>query len=173
MKISSKDIATKTSVLAIDPGNEQSATLFYEWKGSDYRFVGRACVAPNDEVLEQIRSFEGDAVVIEMIASYGMAVGAEVFETCYWIGRFSQAAHGADRLYRKDIKLHLCGSSRAKDANVRQALIDKFGGKEKAIGKKKNPGPLHGVKSHCWSALAVAVTYAETHSVTPKSMEAQ
>ena len=65
-------------------------------------------------------------------------------------------------IYRKDVKLHLCGSPRAKDSNIRQALIDRFGpGKEKAIGLKKTPGPLYGVKSHVWAALAVAVTHLD------------
>ncbi|MBV8782506.1 MAG: hypothetical protein JO353_14005, partial [Phycisphaerae bacterium] len=51
---------------------------------------------------------------------------------------------------------------RAKDGNIRQALIDRFGPtKERAIGKKKSPGPLYGMSGDCWSALAVAVTYAD------------
>jgi hypothetical protein len=104
-----------------------------------------------------------------MVASYGMAVGATVFETCVWSGRFierwlSGRAYRPqpDRIYRKEVKMHLCGSMRAKDANVRQALIDRYGGKEAAIGKKANPGPLYGMSGDCWSALAVAITAAET-----------
>jgi hypothetical protein len=57
------------------------------------------------------------------------------------------------RVFRKDIKLHLCNSPRAKDANVRQALIDRIGPQ----GTKKNQGPTYGIKSHQWAALAVAV----------------
>ena len=95
-----------------------------------------------------------------------MAVGAEVFETVYWIGRFAERAiqldHAAERVFRRDVKLHLCGNSRAKDANIRQALIDRYGGKEQAIGRKASQGPLYGLSGDCWSALAVAVTFAET-----------
>jgi hypothetical protein len=86
-----------------------------------------------------------------------MAVGASVFETCVWIGRFMQVSQqaGSDfsRVFRRDIKLHLCNSPRAKDGNVRQALIDRLGPQ----GTKKAPGPTYGVKSHEWAALAVAV----------------
>ena len=53
--------------------------------------------------------------------------------------------------------MHFCNSVQAKDGNIRQALIDRFGGKEGAIGKKKTPGPLYGVHAHEWPALAVAV----------------
>src|SRR5678809_428964 len=86
---------------------------------------------------------------IEMIASYGMAVGREVFETCLWIGRFVQAARGEHTLvYRRDVKMHLCGNNAARDSNIRQALIDRFGpGKDKAIGRKALPGPLYGVSA--------------------------
>ncbi len=69
-------------------------------------------------------------------------------------------------LKRFDVKLHLCGNARAKDTNIRQALIDRFGGiegKSKAVGTKKAPGPLYGCKSHMWAALAVAVTWWDTH----------
>ena len=55
-----------------------------------------------------------------------------------WVGRFRQA-HGGEATYisRLTIKLHLTGSPRAKDANIRIALIDRFGGEAVAIGGKK------------------------------------
>ena len=55
----------------------------------------------------------------------------------------------------------LCKNNRAKDKNIRQALIDRFGPGKAAIGTKKAPGPLYGLKSHLWSALAVAVVAAD------------
>lgn len=146
-------------MIAIDPGPEQSAWVVYEG-GKVYG--GR--IEPNDDVLSRLECEWGsEDVAVEMIASYGMAVGKEVFETCLWIGRFDYVAGCAALVYRKDVKMHLCGSMRAKDANIRQALIDRFGpGKDKAIGTKKAPGPLYGFKSHMWAALAVAVTYEDT-----------
>jgi hypothetical protein len=68
-----------------------------------------------------------------------------VFETCVWIGRFIEAwarfadvlSHGPRLVYRKDVKLRLCGTVKAKDPNVRQALLDLYGGENKAIGGKK------------------------------------
>src|SRR3990167_6090451 len=60
---------------------------------------------------------------------------------------------------------HLCHDSRAKDGNIRAALIDRFGpGKDRAIGRKATPGPLFGVSSDVWSALAIAVTFTDTHA---------
>jgi len=90
-----------------------------------------------------------------------MPVGREVFDTCVWIGRFYAATLPKERatLFRRDEKIFLCGSMKAKDANIRQALIDLWGGKEKAIGNKKEQGPLYGLHADEWSALAVAVTY--------------
>lgn len=75
-------------------------------------------------------------MVIEMIASYGMPVGKEVFDTCVWIGRFVEASGmPTNYIYRKDEKMNICHSMRAKDSNIRQALIDRFG----VVGTKKNP----------------------------------
>lgn len=145
-------------LLAIDPGTTHSGYVVIDAGG-----VKLSGVAENGEMFELIAA-HGSNIAIEMIASYGMAVGREVFETCLWIGRFMQAA-GQDRVrlvYRKDVKLHLCGSPRAKDANIRQALIDRWGGKAEAVGNVKKPGPLYGVKSHAWAALGVAVTAMET-----------
>lgn len=155
-------------ILAIDPGTEQSGWCQYESEQ-----VIDSGVMPNDDVLTYIRAFadwrdsETRMLAIEMIASYGMSVGREVFETCVWIGRFKQAFFDPDAvqlIYRRDVKLHLCGSPRAKDPNVRQALLDMFprtgGGKTPQIGTKGQPGPLYGVSSHAWAALGVAVTAA-------------
>ena len=148
-------------IIAIDPGPEQSAMVIY---GSAKIFHG---IYPNKEVLERLSYGNSDIthLAIEMVACYGMAVGAEVFETCVWIGRFIQQWNKPYTLvYRRDVKLHLCQSARAKDANIRQALLDRFGGsRDKAIGNKSNPGPLYGISSHLWSALAVAVTYEDTN----------
>lgn len=95
-------------------------------------------------------------VACEWIASYGMPVGAEVFETCGNIGILVASIPDMRLIPRADIKLHLCHSARAKDGNVRQALIDLLG----PVGTKKQPGPCYGVSKHAWAALAVAVTAA-------------
>ena len=63
---------------------------------------------------------------------------------------------------RREEKLHLCDSPRANDSTIRQAIIDRFGGKDAAIGKKKVPGPLYGISGDVWAALAVAITAVET-----------
>ena len=150
-------------ILAIDPGSEKSAWLLYDFETKLPKKFG---MNKNDEFLHRFPS--ADEMVIEMVASYGMAVGKSVFETCVWIGRFMQEwkveqGKEAIQIYRKDVKMHLCNSMRAKDSNIRQVLIDKFGGtRETAIGTKKNPKALYGIKKDLWSALSLAIYYAET-----------
>lgn len=148
-----------TELLAIDPGNTESAYVAID--PTDCRPVDFGKVS-NGELLGHLQWFMGP-VYVEMIASYGMPVGAEVFETCVWIGRFVEAwGGGASRLvYRREVKLHLCANPRAKDANIRQALIDKWGGKLAAVGSAKSRGPLYGVSADVWAALGVAVTVGD------------
>jgi hypothetical protein len=93
-------------------------------------------------------------VAVEWIESFGMAVGQEVFRTVFQIGRMQQQLGPVRLIPRRDVKLTLCGSPRAKDTNIRQALIDAIG----PVGTKKNPGPLYGVSGHYWAALGVAYT---------------
>jgi hypothetical protein len=140
-------------MLAIDPGPTQSA--YVRWDGSRVIECGWH---PNEHVRDVLREYSDDTVAIEMVACYGMAVGAPVFETCVQIGRFLEVAIRAHLVFQKETRMHLCGSMRAKESNIRQALLDRFG----PVGTKKAPGPLYGVKSHIWSALAVAVTASET-----------
>ncbi len=139
-------------ILAIDPGSAQTALV--EWDGA--QIIERR-ILPNLQALELIGATKADAVIVEMVASYGMPVGKEVFETVLWIGRFIERANATGKpvrtVYRKDIKLHLCHSMRAKDGNVRQALIDRLG----APGTKKAQGITYGISKDLWAALAVAV----------------
>lgn len=149
-------------IIAIDPGNIKSAYCVLR---EDYSIVEFGKVT-NEELLEHIRTrgFKYNPLVIEMIASYGMAVGKEVFETCVWIGRFIECYGGRYELvYRKDEKMNLCGSMRAKDSNIRMALIDRFAKFDFKNGKgtKKNQDTFYGFAADMWSAMAVGVTYLD------------
>jgi hypothetical protein len=104
------------------------------------------------------RGDDADVVVIEQVESYGMAVGREVFETVRWAGRFEEAARRARRpAAARAVKLAICSSPKANDSNIRAALLDRYGGT--AAGRIG--GPLAGIVKDLWSALAIAVTYAE------------
>lgn len=63
------------------------------------------------------------------------------------------------RLPRLQVKPHLFRNSRAKDANIRAALLDRFGGREVAIGRKAAPGPLDGVHGDLWASVALAIIW--------------
>lgn len=139
-------------ILAIDPGNVESAYVIMD---EDYKPLEFGKVE-NEKLLEYMQIPIYDKVVIEMVASYGMAVGATVFETCVWIGKYLQTSGvPTERIFRKDVKMNLCGQTRAKDSNIRQALIDRFG----IVGTKKEKGWFYGFKADVWAAYAVGVTY--------------
>jgi hypothetical protein len=158
------------SLLAIDPGPIESAWVYIDLdtfrpaRPDGLRAIGKE---PNALVRARIRSQPAVPVVIEMVASYGMPVGAEVFSTCVEIGRFVEAARdnaGPVRLaFRRAVKLHHCGTSTAKDSNVIQALVDRFasGQHNKGKGTKANPGFFHGFSKDIWQAYALAVYAGE------------
>lgn len=142
-------------IMAIDPGPKESAWVLFDGKTiSKYGYL------LNDELLGGLCEviFPFDALVIEWIEGYGLTVGRETFDTCRWVGRFEQAAGGAHLLGRKAVKSHLCCTTRAKDKDIRAALIDRFG----EPGTKKNPGPTYGITGDEWAALSVAVTWWDT-----------
>jgi len=149
------------NIIAIDPGTTHSAWVLYS--PEDRRILNYA-YRENGEVVDALAKCNGDdaTMVIEMVANYGMPSGAEIFETCIWIGKFEAAWKGRrDRIFRATVKTHLCGTPRAKDPNVRQALLDRWGGKLAALGTAKSPGPLKGITGDLWSSLAIAVVYAD------------
>lgn len=156
-------------VFAIDPGNVLSAFCVVDADTLRPLVFGKI---PNEELRDYIIGFrfdEDDRAVVEMVQSFGMAVGREVFDTCVWVGRFSERLdrkllHPTDMVYRKEEKLHICGNSQAKDTNIRQALIDRFAQHDLKNGKgtKAKPDFFYGFKADVWSAYAVALTYIET-----------
>ena len=153
------------SVLAIDPGNTESA---YALIGDDCK-PWRFGKGTNADLLTLLPLYPpADHVAVEMVASYGMAVGADVFETCVWIGRFHQTI--TDRTGREPqlvtrdrIKLHHCHARNAGDANITQALKDRFapGVRNHGKGTKTAPGWFHGFHSDVWQAYALAVYVAD------------
>ena len=148
------------TLLAIDPGNIESAYVLIQ---DDYTILQKGKVI-NEELLNLVKKGEYDRIAVEMVACYGMPVGREVFDTCVWIGRFTEAAKvEVDYVYRQEEKLLLCNSVRAKDTNIRQALIDRFARFDFKNGKgtKKNPDVFYGFKSDMWAAMAVGVTYLD------------
>lgn len=162
------------TILAIDPGSTYSGYALIEAGTCRPIKIGKI---PNEEVLDLIRTTSYDHLSIEMIASYGMAVGKEVFDTCVWIGRFVQRHQDERKLqgwsdaalvYRRDIKLHHCQSSKAKDANIIQALIDRFayGQTNRGKGTKSAPGWFYGFAADIWQAYALAV---QTNDTSPLS----
>ena len=154
-----------TILTAIDPGTESSGVVDLDVDVWPPTVLGFEDATDNREITETLGPGAAPCLAIEMIASYGMPVGEETFNTCVWIGRFVQAAMPieADLIPRLDVKMALCHDSRAKDANIRRAILDLYpatgGGKTPQVGTKKKPGPLYGVKSHSWAALAVGLTW--------------
>lgn len=156
-------------ILGIDPGNEQSAYVLVD--AETLRPVSFAKMENElmychmvDAIRElELCSFQELHVAIEMIASYGMAVGQEVFDTCVWIGHLEDRLKDfpVARIFRRDEKLTICGSPRATDANITQALIDRFapGQPNRGKGTKKSPGFFYGFRADIWQAFAIAVTY--------------
>lgn len=140
------------SILGIDPGSTESAFCLINQK---YEII-EAGKLPNAEVRRFVRTKPFGIAAIESIQSYGMAVGREVFDTCYEIGRLMQlidAIGGKFTLIpRPEYTRRLCGVQKVNDAILRQALLLRFGGDRKGE-------PLYMLKGNSdkRSAFAVAV----------------
>lgn len=148
-------------VLGIDPGSTMSGWCAYDtdekrplvWGKSDNVLVRDTCAG---------YAKHGLPVIIEKMSGYGMTLGSELIEALEWTGEFRREAGAMlRRVTRRDVKLHLCETTKAGDAQVRDAIIQRYGGRERAIGKKKTPGPLYGITGDVWAALSICITWAE------------
>ena len=150
-------------IFAIDPGCAQSAYCMMDRDAVPMHFDK----VPNEDLISILRNYAKSlsAVVIERVASYGMPVGKEVFETCEWIGRYTQVATDlklpVEYVFRQEEKLAICKSPKATDATIRKALIDRFAKHDFKTGKgvKANPDFFYGFRADCWSAFAIAASY--------------
>jgi len=178
-------------IIGIDPGNVKSALVGI--KTDPVPSVPIYHLLLNKEIEQIIEGLSQNGsyhVFIEMVANMGMVVGKSIFDTCRQVGKFEKTFEKALNIepiliYRKDVKMYLCNSTRAKDTNIRRALIELWGGDNKAIGGKKclkckgkgwagvgrpvcpkcngdkwkhPPGPLKYLHDDLWASLGVAMT---------------
>ena len=182
-------------ILCIDPGSRITGWVILDRRPGALPELVDQGNTPTPAFLEWLRGHDElglHQAVIEHVGHYGtgMSAGADVFETCILIGRIVEILRPLpiEKVRRQSIKTQLCGRATAKDSNVRQALIDRWGGDELALGARKcsnckgkgwhgrgrppcdacggdgwevPPGPLHGVTKHAWSALAAGLSYLE------------
>ena len=153
-------------VLALDPGDTQTGYCFIDVDTLRPLRFGKE---DNQSVLLLVQLEAYDLLVSERVASYGMAVGRSVFETCEWVGRYTQASHApVVYIYRQEEKIHICHDSRAKDSNIRRALIDRFAQHDLKNGRgtKKKPDWFYGFKKDVWAAYAAGITHIEKEKGT-------
>lgn len=152
-------------IVAIDPGPENSAIIGHD---PELKVIDFCKYLPNEEVREALQDHSlTKYLIIEKITSYGMPVGESVFETCRWIGRFEEAfldAWPKGIVYlmpRREVKLFWCNSAKAKDANVYQAMKDRY---EPGLRPRQKPKqePLKRLNPHMRAAFAMLIAWLET-----------
>lgn len=163
-------------VIGVDPGTKESALTVYD--PARLRVVSSA-TEDNDTIIQQLRylheSYRPDSILAieQMVSTYRTAVGGETLETIWWAGRFYQdwfatSPNTVHRVPRESVRKHFAIALKANirhvgDPEIRRAIFDRWGGKERAVGLKKSPGPLFGMKGHEYAALAVAICWSENN----------
>lgn len=179
-------------IFALDPGNTHTAFVVYNTTTKTPEEFDKV---PNSQIFDRIGTHYTvqSPVVCEFPYPRGQGVSWQTLDTCEVAGMFHYHARTLGLLFikmnRHDIKKHLCpGKPRAKDKDVRQALIYRYGGESCIAGGKcgackgkgasgrgnaktvcfsctgtgeAKKGILHGMSADCWQALAVAVTYGD------------
>lgn len=154
---------TKLYVLGIDTGSVETGVCLIERRTCKPLFFGK--ISNNElfsffaNIKEHLNNCE---IAYEQFKNYGMPMGDSTINSIQWNGRIIQhlIENYVEEKYvypvmRVEEKMHICNSMKAKDSNIRQALIDRFG----EVGTKKNPGFFYGFKKDVWSAFAVAITH--------------
>lgn len=160
-------------ILGIDPGEKSSGVVLFDSKAnrvldsySDFDNRGLAVwLGANDGVwnLPNGGSYEADCVVCEKPTAMGQPLSKNLVETIHWTGAMWWSWIDGDPKHwvwitRNEVKVAICGKCQGvKDAHVLCGVQERFGGKDKCKGTKKEPGPCYGVSGHAWQALAAVV----------------
>lgn len=166
-------------ILGIDPGPEYGAVIVHECARGNrtVEWVEGKCVLDLGRVIDRADSVGApfDALVIESIAPAGLPLGHDLLKAIRLEERMVFAAEmrhlEVHRIKRREVKLHLLGKAAGTDAQVNAALRAAWCARldcdEKQLrGTKKSPGPLYGVTSHAWPALACVETFLDRQGVT-------
>lgn len=127
----------KKEILALDPGNVETAYVVYDLENSLPLMKGKI---PNEEIFPVI-SLWNLPLVCEFPYPRGQLGSWQLFETIEVIGRFRQYAKDLDldftKMNRQDVKTNICpGVQHPKDGQIRQSIIDRFGGESACEGGK-------------------------------------
>ena len=143
-----------SKIIAIDAGTTESGYVVFNKKPLGIIDKGKIS---NEELLQKLIEKKYEYTILEMVQSYGMAVGNTVFETCVWIGRFIQANAKTycKRYYRKEPKVYFASSTKVNDKILRSIMIDIWGNK----GTKKKPGGTYGFTKDAWQALVIGTLF--------------
>jgi hypothetical protein len=153
-------------ILALDVGTEQSGYCLMS--GENYRPLEFGKM-DNLELLNAVELWLYDALVYEEFQSYGMPIGKSTITSITWNGRYIQCAWSRGLpyypIYRVEEKLNLCGTTKAKDANLRQAMIDRFATFDFKNGKgtKSNQDWFYGFSKDAWTAAIIGVTFIDKY----------
>ena len=157
-------------ITAIDPGPWLSAYVVL--RGAE---VVEHAKVNNLELLKLLRWREPvGPVIVEAVSPRRHGVGHETLDTAVWVGRYLEAWRGVSRtMTRQEVKkalgLKAGGKHQATDADVRSALIVRWGGPP---GKRQRPPvALAGLARDEWAALAVAVAWRELHAAAFAAVE--
>ena len=157
-------------VIGVDPGDKKSALVMLQKREGKNWTIGIKDIMPNTLLKKMVQAAlqlspgNEKYVVIEKIVNYNQKVGASIFDTVEWVGRFKECFElepdctEVVSMPRRAAVGHLCEFGKSgSDKYVKQALIKRFGDP----GTKAKPGVLYDFSSHTWAALAIAVTYID------------
>lgn len=147
-------------ILGIDPGLKRIGVVLYDPEAHRVVFTDKAMPLPALYDYISMLAHRGMPVrvALERVQSCSQS-GQDLLDTAYVCGQIARQCEidglPVTLIYRRQVldSLRVPGGC-VRDTGVRRRLIEMHpGGK----GRKKTPGPLYGVASDGWAALAVAV----------------
>lgn len=137
-------MSKKNVIICFDPGNDLTGWCVYSVEDKILFYKNKE---DNLKVIEKFKEFFQKynilQVGIEYPSSYGMSVGQSLYDTCTFVGILIQISKNnnvnPELVFRKSVKMFLCNSVRAKDAEVNLRVREYFG-EDNTI---KSPNPFY------------------------------